>query len=51
MLEDLLRKNRSYRRFDADVAIDTSDMTPAEATREVLFFLERQGYIAAPDTE
>ncbi len=36
---------------DADVAIDTSDMTPAEATREVLFFLERQGYIAAPDTE
>ncbi len=36
---------------DADVTIDTSDMTPAEATREVLFFLERQGYIAAPDGE
>ena len=24
MLEDLLRKNRSYRRFDADVAIERS---------------------------
>ncbi len=36
---------------DADDVIDTSDMTPAEATREVLFFLERQGYVAAPDEE
>lgn len=36
---------------DADVVIDTSDMTPAEATREVLFFLERQGYVAALDEE
>ena len=36
---------------DADVTIDTSNMTPAEATREVLFFLERQGFIAAPDGE
>jgi len=36
---------------DADVVIDTSDMTPAEATREVLFFLERQGYIAASDDD
>ena len=36
---------------DADVTIDTSNMTPTEATREVLFFLERQGYIAAPDGE
>ena len=34
---------------DAEVTIDTSNMTPTEATREVLFFLERQGYIAAPD--
>jgi sulfate adenylyltransferase len=34
---------------DADVVIDTSDLTPAEATREVLLFLERQGFISAPD--
>jgi sulfate adenylyltransferase len=34
---------------DADVAIDTSNMTPEEATREVLLFLERQGYISAPE--
>lgn len=36
---------------DADVVIDTSDMTPAEATREVLFFLERQGFISASDED
>jgi sulfate adenylyltransferase len=36
---------------DADVTIDTSDMTPTEATREVFFFLERQGYISAPEGE
>jgi sulfate adenylyltransferase len=34
---------------DADVVIDTSVLTPAEATREVLLYLERQGYISAPD--
>jgi sulfate adenylyltransferase len=34
---------------DADVVIDTSDLTPAEATREVLLHLERQGYISARD--
>jgi sulfate adenylyltransferase len=34
---------------DADVVIDTSDLTPADATREVLLHLERQGYISAPD--
>jgi sulfate adenylyltransferase len=34
---------------DADVVLDTSDLTPAEATREVLLHLERQGYISAPD--
>ena len=34
---------------DADVVIDTSNLTPAEATREVLLHLERQGYISAPD--
>ena len=33
---------------DADVEIDTSEMTPTEATREVLFYLERQGYISVP---
>jgi sulfate adenylyltransferase len=32
---------------DADLVIDTSQVTPEEATREVLLFLERQGYIAA----
>jgi len=34
---------------DADVVIDTSNITPSEATREVLLYLERQGYISAPD--
>ncbi len=34
---------------DADVVIDTTDLTPAEATREILLFLESQGYISAPD--
>ncbi len=36
---------------DADVVIDTSAMTPAEASREVLIYLERQGYISAPDED
>ena len=34
---------------NADVVIDTSGMTPSEATREVLLHLESQGYISAPD--
>ena len=34
---------------DAHVVIDTSDVTPAEATREVLLHLERQGFISARD--
>ncbi|MFV2073407.1 MAG: adenylyl-sulfate kinase, partial [Thermoanaerobaculales bacterium] len=34
---------------DAEVVIDTSDLTPAEATREVVLYLEREGYITAPD--
>jgi sulfate adenylyltransferase len=34
---------------DADVVIDTSNLAPAEATSEVLLFLERQGYLQAPD--
>ena len=31
----------------ADVVIHTSTISPADATREVLLFLERQGYISA----
>jgi sulfate adenylyltransferase len=34
---------------DADVVIDTTDLTPAEATREVLLHLDREGYISIPD--
>ena len=34
---------------DAEVVIDTSDLTPAEATGEVLLYLEREGFIAAPE--
>ncbi len=34
---------------NADVVIDTSNITPSEATREVLLHLERRGYISAPD--
>jgi sulfate adenylyltransferase len=37
--------------LDADVVIDTSNMTPAESAREVLLFLERQGYLSAPDDD
>jgi len=36
---------------DADVKIDTSKMTPDEAVREVLLYLERQGYISAAEAE
>jgi sulfate adenylyltransferase len=32
---------------EADVVIDASGVTPEEATREVLLFLEREGYISA----
>ena len=34
---------------DADVSIDTSKVTPDEAVREVLSFLEREGYLSAAD--
>jgi len=34
---------------DANVVIDTSDLAPDAATREVLLYLARQGYIPAPD--
>jgi sulfate adenylyltransferase len=36
---------------DADVRIDTSLVTPDEAVREVLLFLEREGYISATEAE
>ena len=36
---------------DADVRIDTSKMNPDEAVREVLSFLEREGYISAVETD
>jgi sulfate adenylyltransferase len=32
---------------DAEVKIDTSEVTPEEAVREVLLYLEHQGYISA----
>jgi sulfate adenylyltransferase len=34
---------------DADVVIDTSALTPEEATREVLLYLQSEGYISVPD--
>jgi sulfate adenylyltransferase len=30
---------------DAEVALDTSDMTPEEAAQTIILHLERQGYI------
>jgi len=36
---------------DANVVIDTSDLAPVAATREVLLHLARQGYISAPDVD
>ncbi len=36
---------------DADVGIDTSQVTPDEAVREVLLLLEREGYISAVEAE
>ena len=34
---------------DADVVIDTTDLTPEEATKKIFLHLERQGYIGAND--
>jgi sulfate adenylyltransferase len=34
---------------DADVVIDTSALTPEEATREVLLYLQSEGYVSVPD--
>ncbi len=31
--------------LDADVAIDTTNMTPQEAAQEILLYLEKQGYL------
>jgi len=36
---------------DANVVIDTSDLAPVAATREVLLYLARQGYISASDVD
>jgi sulfate adenylyltransferase len=36
---------------DAEVMLDTSEVTPQEASREVLLFLEREGYISASGEE
>ena len=36
---------------DADVVIDTTDLTPEEAAQEIFLHLERQGYIGANDQE
>jgi len=36
---------------DANVVIDTSDLAPVAATREILLFLAHQGYISASDVD
>jgi sulfate adenylyltransferase len=36
---------------DADVVIDTTDLTPEEAAQEIFLYLERQGYVGASDQE
>jgi sulfate adenylyltransferase len=33
---------------DADVVVDTTDLTPEEAAQEVLLYLEREGYVGGP---
>ena len=34
--------------MDADVVLDTSDMTPEEAAQEIIIHLEREGYVGGP---
>jgi sulfate adenylyltransferase len=34
--------------LDADVVIDTTNITPQEAAQEILLYLEKQGYLAGP---
>jgi sulfate adenylyltransferase len=33
--------------LDAEVVLDTTDLTPEEAAQEIVLFLERRGYVAA----
>jgi sulfate adenylyltransferase len=35
---------------DADVAIDTTDLTPEEAAQQIILHLESEGYIGAEDS-
>ena len=34
---------------DADVVIDTTEISPEEGAQQVYLFLEKEGYIGAPD--
>ena len=34
---------------DADVSIDTTEMSPEEAANQIMLHLERQGYIGVSD--
>jgi len=36
---------------DADVVIDTSDLSPEEAAHEIFLHLEREGYVGPSETE
>jgi len=36
---------------DADLAIDTSDLTPEECVQEILLFLEKEGYIGPTNND
>jgi len=36
---------------DAEVVIDTTDLTPEEAAQEIFLHLERQGYIGANEQD
>jgi len=37
--------------IDAEMEVDTSHISPSDATREVLASLERRDFIAAPDQD
>jgi sulfate adenylyltransferase len=34
---------------DADIAVDTSSITPEEGAQQILLYLEKQGYIGSPE--
>ena len=36
--------------LDAEVVLDTTDLTPEEAAQEIVLLLERRGYVAAEKT-